>query len=360
MAEPISTTLLLAKAALTAASNPKIRKGMGWIVGAILSPIIVIIALICGMLSGGTQHNINAVDYCFYGGTMGDVPAEYKAHLESMRDGFQSIEREISQLSATMDEGDSLDTIRVQAIFYALFFASDSPSSFDHSLYVSCFASTEERTRTVMDGDGNETVETYFVTIAIEDLSKIYGNIQNAMGIAVSLDNQNNAEEIYALVKYGHGADSSGNVPDLDVPIGDGSFSALLQEAEKYIGYPYVWGGSTPESSFDCSGYVCWVFTKSGVYNLPRTTASGIYYQCAVVPKGEVMAGDLVFFEGTYAGAGVSSHIGIYVGNGKMIHAGDPIGYADLSDPYYKKHFLSYGRLPLAKVENNTDEGELS
>ena len=103
----------------------------------------------------------------------------------------------------------------------------------------------------------------------------------------------------------------------------DTAVQALMEEAAKYLGYPYVWGGSSPSTSFDCSGFVCWVFTNSGVHNLPRTTAQGIYDQCTPVPAADAKAGDIIFFTGTYNSAGPVSHVGIYCGNGVMIHCGD-------------------------------------
>ena len=128
--------------------------------------------------------------------------------------------------------------------------------------------------------------------------------------------------------------------------MGDGSFAALMAEATKYIGWPYVWGGSSPATSFDCSGYICWVYTKSGVYNLPRTTAQGIFDQCAVIPKEEAKPGDLIFFTGTYASASPVSHVVIYVGGNQMLHCGSPIGYAHIDSAYWSGHFYAMGRLP--------------
>ena len=106
------------------------------------------------------------------------------------------------------------------------------------------------------------------------------------------------------------------------------------------------WGGSNPSASFDCSGFVCWVFTNSGVHNLPRTTAQGIYNQCAITSSSEAKPGDIIFFTGTYDSAGPVSHVGIYVGDGWMIHAGNPIGYVNLNTNYWQSHFYTYGRLP--------------
>lgn len=125
------------------------------------------------------------------------------------------------------------------------------------------------------------------------------------------------------------------------------TFAALMAEAEKYIGYPYVWGGASPETSFDCSGFVSYVFTNSGVYNTGRLGAKGLRSLCRNVPAAQAEPGDVVFFEGTM-GDGVDgiTHCGIYVGNGMMIHSGSPIGYANLNDAYWKSHFHSFGRMP--------------
>ena len=125
----------------------------------------------------------------------------------------------------------------------------------------------------------------------------------------------------------------------------DATVQALMEEAAKYIGYPYVWGGSSPSTSFDCSGFVCWVFTNSGVHNLPRTTAQGIYDQCTPVPAQDAKAGDIIFFTGTYNSAGAVSHVGIYCGNGVMIHCGDPIKYSSINTSYWQSHFYAFGRL---------------
>ena len=136
--------------------------------------------------------------------------------------------------------------------------------------------------------------------------------------------------------------------PTYEIPgeaLSDPSFAALMAEATKYIGYPYVWGGSSPSTSFDCSGFVCWVYTASGVHNLPRTTAQGIYNQCAIIPSSEAKPGDIIFFTGTYDSGVPVSHVGIYVGDNKMLHCGDPIQYADITSSYWTQHFYAFGRL---------------
>lgn len=125
----------------------------------------------------------------------------------------------------------------------------------------------------------------------------------------------------------------------------DAEVQALMEEAAKYLGYPYVWGGSSPSTSFDCSGFVCWVMSNSGVHDLPRTTAQGIYDQCGRVSASDAKPGDIIFFTGTYNSAGPVSHVGIYCGDGVMIHCGDPIQYASIHSAYWQSHFYGFGRL---------------
>jgi cell wall-associated NlpC family hydrolase len=120
----------------------------------------------------------------------------------------------------------------------------------------------------------------------------------------------------------------------------------MIAEAEKYLGYPYVWGGSSPSTSFDCSGFACWVINQSGVGSVGRTTATGLFNYCSKIPPSEAKPGDLIFFHSTYDSAGPVSHVGIYVGNGMMIHCGNPISYASVTSKYWTEHFYAYGRLP--------------
>ena len=143
------------------------------------------------------------------------------------------------------------------------------------------------------------------------------------------------------------GSDGSGT-PGIDyqVPaeaLTDSEFSAIYKEAQKYVGTPYVWGGSTPETGFDCSGYVCWVYNQNG-YNVGRTTANGLWNKSQHISEAEAKPGDLVFFKGTYDTPGMS-HTGIYLGNGMMVSAGDPIKYANIHSSYWEKHLAGFGRL---------------
>jgi cell wall-associated NlpC family hydrolase len=129
-------------------------------------------------------------------------------------------------------------------------------------------------------------------------------------------------------------------------PMGSAMFAAVLAEAEKYLGYPYVWGGSNPSTSFDCSGYITWVLNQSGAASFGRTTAQGIFALTAPISPGEAAPGDLVFFEKTYSSANTVTHVGIYVGGGRMIHCGSPIKYASIGTDFWQSHFYAFGRLP--------------
>lgn len=143
----------------------------------------------------------------------------------------------------------------------------------------------------------------------------------------------------YPLVKY--------TIPE-QLLAADPNFLALMIEAEKYIGYPYVYGAANPDTGFDCSGFVCWVFNQSGVFKTKRLGANGLYSLCQDIPREEARPGDLVFFEKTM-GTSVKgiTHVGIYVGNNMMIHAGDPVGFADLKSEQWAKKIYGFGRLPI-------------
>jgi cell wall-associated NlpC family hydrolase len=134
-----------------------------------------------------------------------------------------------------------------------------------------------------------------------------------------------------------------------DIPseaMSDAKFAAMITEAEMYLGYPYVWGGSSPSTSFDCSGFVSWVINNCGNgWSYGRRTADGLRSICTYVSPSEAKPGDLIFFEKTYNTTG-ASHVGIYVGNGMMIHCGNPIQYTSIETSYWQQHFLCYGRLP--------------
>jgi len=174
----------------------------------------------------------------------------------------------------------------------------------------------------------------YMLTASAAELKEIFTNEAEYAEL----------EEALEAYGYGYNGAEIGDFSNVDA-IDPEAFQRLMAEAQKYIGMTYVWGGSNPITGFDCSGYICWVYTKSRVYALPRTTAQGIFNQCVVLPREEAKAGDLVFFTGTYQTSSPVTHIGIYIGDGKMLHCGDPIGYASIDTAYWSKHFYAFGRL---------------
>lgn len=166
----------------------------------------------------------------------------------------------------------------------------------------------------------------------------------------VTLECRGNRDDLFAGIAFAtpDGAGSSGEYQDYDIPgeaLTDEKFRKMITEAEKYLGYPYVWGGSSPSTSFDCSGFVSWVINHCGNgWNVGRQTANGLMGKCDIIPKSEAKPGDLIFFQKTYNTSG-ASHVGIYVGNGMMIHCGSPISYASIETSYWRQHYYCMGRI---------------
>ena len=166
----------------------------------------------------------------------------------------------------------------------------------------------------------------------------------------VTLECRGNRDDLFAGIAFAtpDGAGSSGEYQDYDIPgeaLTDEKFRKMITEAEKYLGYPYVWGGSSPSTSFDCSGFVSWVINHCGNgWNVGRQTANGLMEKCDIIPKSEAKPGDLIFFQKTYNTSG-ASHVGIYVGNGMMIHCGNPISYASIETNYWRQHYYCMGRI---------------
>lgn len=210
----------------------------------------------------------------------------------------------------------------------------------------------------------------YILTLSAQsELMEIDGRLQRGMVLYVELENVGmdwlpsellTEEQLASYAAYmstlGNREDLFAGVPGAstlvpptiyDIPpdaLEDQTFAAMIAEGEKYLGYPYVWGGSSPETSFDCSGFVCWVLNHSG-WSVGRTTAQGLYNICTPVSSANAKPGDLIFFVGTYDTPDVS-HVGIYVGGGQMLHCGNPISYANVNVPYWQEHFYCFGRLP--------------
>ena len=213
-------------------------------------------------------------------------------------------------------------------------------------------------TDTWTDADGNTHTDTYQVpydyyicTVTLENFNlshvPVYIMSEEQLGMyATYMATLGNRPDLFPGSGY-IGKYVEGGYTDYDIPpeaLDDEVFAAIIKEAEKYLGYPYVWGGSSPSTSFDCSGFVSWVINHSG-WDVGRLGAQGLCNICTPVSSANVKPGDLVFFTGTYDTPGVS-HVGIYVGNNMMIHCGDPISYANLNSSYWQSHFYRYGRLP--------------
>ena len=233
---------------------------------------------------------------------------------------------------------------------------------FDHQYILTEDVVVETRYRTETDtwtdADGNTHTDTYQVpydyyicTITLENFNlshvPIYIMSEEQLGMyATYMATLGNRPDLFPGSGY-IGKYVEGSYTDYDIPpeaLDDEVFAAIIKEAEKYLGYPYVWGGSSPSTSFDCSGFVSWVINHSG-WDVGRLGAQGLCNICTPVSSDNVKPGDLVFFTGTYDTPGVS-HVGIYVGNNMMIHCGDPISYANLNSNYWQSHFYRYGRLP--------------
>lgn len=218
---------------------------------------------------------------------------------------------------------------------------------------------TETRSDTWTDENGNTHHDTYTVEVPynyyilnVSLKNKSLGTVAAAnldteqqARYAVYQKTQGNRPKLFEGNIYAH----PGAYTDYDVPpeaLADPDFAALIGEAEKYLGYPYVWGGESPSTSFDCSGFVCYVLDKSGVYPMSRTTAQGIFNQCAKIRPAEARPGDIIFFTGTYDSSGAVSHVGIYVGDNMMLHcASGGVQYSRMDTKYWTEHFYAFGRL---------------
>lgn len=218
---------------------------------------------------------------------------------------------------------------------------------------------TETRSDTWTDENGNTHHDTYTVEVPynyyilnVSLKNKSLGTVAAAnldteqqARYAVYQKTQGNRPKLFADNIYAH----PGEYTNYDIPpeaLTDPDFAALIGEAEKYLSYPYVWGGASPSTSFDCSGFVCYVLDKSGVYPMSRTTAQGIFNQCSKIRPAEAKPGDIIFFTGTYDSSGAVSHVGIYVGDNMMLHcASGGVQYARMDTKYWTEHFYTFGRL---------------
>ena len=344
---------------------------------AIAAAILLMLAFLlnglssCSVIMDGVGSGIAASTYPSQDADMLGAEAQYcamEAELQRYLDTYESthdydeyhfdldtIEHDpyvlISMITALHQREWTLD--EVQGTLQMLF---DRQYILTEDVVVETRYRTETDTWT--DADGNTHTDTYQVpydyyicTVTLENFNlshvPVYIMSEEQLGMyATYMATLGNRPDLFPGSGY-IGKYVEGSYTDYDIPpeaLDDEVFAAIIKEAEKYLGYPYVWGGSSPSTSFDCSGFVSWVINHSG-WDVGRLGAQGLCNICTPVSSANVKPGDLVFFTGTYDTPGVS-HVGIYVGNNMMIHCGDPISYANLNSSYWQSHFYRYGRLP--------------
>lgn len=363
---------VIAKAAATVLSNEKLRKGVGWVLVAVLSPLILVIAVICSLATGGADHNSQAVAATFYGSSYSsEVPAEFRYHIEEMRAAFYLLDSAVSSANGQMDSGNGLDSIRVKAVFYALCFGEDAPSRRAANRFVECFYATETRTRTVelVNEDGTVTTqeETYTVAIPLS-LSQAYANLEAQLGRTITDDDKSNINHIYTMIAGPAGSGSysgaylrgDGSSIELDISAFTDPTTKNAADLVTYAihawesGWGYVWGtyGCVLTNSLfaykleqypdgvgnyedfirenwlggrttDCVGLIKgygWLNPDTmtidyGTNSMPDLGANQMYYSASVSGTIDTMPdipGLAVWHDG---------HIGVYIGNGEVIEA---------------------------------------
>ena len=322
----------------------------------------------CSSMFGGGVSNIMASSYLSEDSDMLAAEAAYaemEAELQNELDHYESLHPGYDEYRFDLDEigHDPYVLISILSALHDGVFTIDQVQGdlqtlFDKQYILTETVTTETRyrTETRTDSEGNEyEVEVpytwYICTVTLEnfDLSHVpvymMGEEQLSL-YATYMSTLGNRPDLFGTAEYPN-ASTLQEPTYYEIPpeaLEDETFAAMITEAEKYLGYPYVWGGSSPSTSFDCSGFVSWVINHSG-WNVGRLGAQGLYNICTPVSTSQVQPGDLIFFVGTYDTAGVS-HVGIYVGGGMMIHCGSPISYANVNTTYWQSHFYSFGRLP--------------
>ena len=324
---------------------------------AILAAVVTTVSF---TLTGGTIDISTAATFTAEDDDILQVEADYKSKEEELRKKIDNIETDYpgyDEYRYNLAEINH-NPYQLAALLTVLYedYTPEEVSAklqeiFDIQYKLTLTPSTETRTRTNSDGE-TEEYEVKILTVTL------INNTMQAAVDAAGFDEDQKARydllmETLGNKSYLFGDDQysnpmPGEYQDYQVPaeaLTDEKFGKMLHEAEKYLGYPYVWGGSSPSTSFDCSGFVCWVINNAGNgWNVGRTTANGLRSHTTKVSPGDAKPGDLIFFQGTYNTAG-ASHVGIYVGDGKMIHCGNPIQYASVNSNYWRAHFLEYGRI---------------
>ena len=365
------------QAVITAIKN---HKGGLVVIGALVLLVIMVFSSLssCSVMMEGAMGSILGTSYTSEDPDILQTESNYTALESGLRNELANIENTYSGYDEYRYDVDNIGHNPNELISYltAKFDAftpeqvqTELEAIFEKQYSLTTRAETEIRyrtetrtgTTTSVDPDTGEIITeeyTYEVEVPYE-YHILYVTLRNkGFGTAAVEGLTEEQKERYAATlsmkgnkPYLFGNDIYANESageDYDIPgeaLADPDFAALITEAEKYLGFPYVWGGSSPSTSFDCSGFVCYVFSNSGVHNLPRTTAQGIYNQCAHIAPSEAKPGDIIFFTGTYDSPGPVSHVGIYVGNNMMIHCGSPIQYVRTDSSYWTQHFYAFGRL---------------
>lgn len=344
---------------------------------AIAAAILLMLAFLlnglssCSVIMDGVGSGIAASTYPSQDADMLGAEAQYcemEAELQRYLDTYEST-HDYDEYHFDLDtiEHDSYVLISIITALYQGEWTLDEVQGTLQMLFDRQYILTEDvvvetryrtETDTWTDADGNTHTDTYQVpydyyicTVTLENFNlshvPVYIMSEEQLGMyATYMATLGNRPDLFPGSGY-IGKYVEGSYTDYDIPpeaLDDEVFAAIIKEAEKYLGYPYVWGGSSPSTSFDCSGFVSWVINHSG-WDVGRLGAQGLCNICTPVSSANVKPGDLVFFTGTYDTPGVS-HVGIYVGNNMMIHCGDPISYANLNSSYWQSHFYRYGRLP--------------
>ena len=334
----------------------------------------LLIMLIAGMFSSctamfaGSGNAVLGTSYTAEDADIIGADADYSAletalnhqisNIESTHPGYDEYRYDLAEIGHNPYELASYLTVlfedytraEVQSTLQSLF-------AQQYTLTLTPEVEVRYRTETRTDSEGNDydvEVPYNYHILNVKLTNKGLGAVIRASGLTteqadrydVLMTTSGNRSELFGEDVYGV---SGGEYTDYDIPgeaLTDERFRRMITEAEKYLGYPYVWGGSNPSTSFDCSGYVSWVINNCGVgWNFGRLTADGLLGVCTPVSSADAKPGDLIFFQGTYNTSG-ASHVGIYVGNGMMIHCGDPISYANINTSYWQQHFYTFGRLP--------------
>ncbi len=344
---------------------------------AIAAAILLMLAFLlnglssCSVIMDGVGSGIAASTYPSQDADMLGAEAQYcemEAELQRYLDTYEST-HDYDEYHFDLDtiEHDPYVLISIITALYQGEWTLDEVQGTLQMLFDRQYILTEDvvvetryhtETDTWTDADGNTHTDTYQVpydyyicTVTLENFNlshvPVYIMSEEQLGMyATYMATLGNRPDLFPGSGY-IGKYVEGSYTDYDIPpeaLDDEVFAAIIKEAEKYLGYPYVWGGSSPSTSFDCSGFVSWVINHSG-WDVGRLGAQGLCNICTPVSSDNAKPGDLVFFTGTYDTPGVS-HVGIYVGNNMMIHCGDPISYANLNSSYWQSHFYRYGRLP--------------